>query len=67
MTKRRRTKLVHERRYRSVAVTRSNAFERTWVPQRLGSRIAARFKGVGLKGELRELRSQAAKAATLDR
>lgn len=32
----------------------------------LGSRLAARFAGVGLKEEIRELRGQAARPADLD-
>jgi len=36
------------------------------APARLGSRIAARFEGVGLEGEIRELRGQPARAAELE-
>jgi antitoxin FitA len=32
-------------------------------PERLGSRIAARFAGVGLEGEIAELRGQAVRPA----
>jgi plasmid stability protein len=36
------------------------------APGRLGSRIAARFQGVGLEGEIAELRGQLARPARLE-
>ena len=48
-------------------ILRAAVAERGQVPAKLGSRIAARFAGVGLQGELMELRGHEAVPMDLGR